>query len=335
MSRSVRGLFLALLTAVACLGLAPPAGATVTVGQVAPSVAAVNQCSFPDPYDELQLTVATGAGYVVAPSGGVLTAWSTLAGDEPNQSVSFKVFRPLGGEDFRVVALDGPRSLIPSTLNSFAVNIPVLAGDVIGFAVAGGTVAPCSFSTDLEADSYGYRKGNAAVGEVISIPEEGPSQGGRLNVSATLLPPPAITSLSPPKGSIKGVKTTIAGANFASVSSVSFGGVAAKSFSVDSEGQITAFAPASKTLAKVPVTVTTIAGTATSIVKYAYEGCTVPKLDGKRLKASKKKARRAGCGIGKVTKKGDATAKTGEVVKQSPKPGKVLAPGTQIKLTLE
>jgi len=81
--------------------------------------------------------------------------------------------------------------------------------------------------------------------------------------------------------------------------------------------------------------VTTVAGTATSATTYAYAGCKVPKLDGKKLKASKKKARRAGCGVGKVTKKGEATAKTGEVVKQHPKPGKVLAPGTKIKLTLE
>jgi beta-lactam-binding protein with PASTA domain len=36
-----------------------------------------------------------------------------------------------------------------------------------------------------------------------------------------------------------------------------------------------------------------------------------------------------------VTKKGDATAKSGEIVKQNPKPGKVLAPGTKIKVTLE
>ncbi|MGE0068008.1 MAG: PASTA domain-containing protein [Solirubrobacterales bacterium] len=48
----------------------------------------------------------------------------------------------------------------------------------------------------------------------------------------------------------------------------------------------------------------------------------------------KKKARKADCKIGKVKKLGDATAKTGEVVKQNPKPGKLLAPGTKIKVTL-
>jgi beta-lactam-binding protein with PASTA domain len=60
----------------------------------------------------------------------------------------------------------------------------------------------------------------------------------------------------------------------------------------------------------------------------------VPKLKGKRLKASKRQARRSNCRIGKVKKRGDATAKTGRVVKQRPKPGKVLLPGARIKVTL-
>jgi beta-lactam-binding protein with PASTA domain len=80
--------------------------------------------------------------------------------------------------------------------------------------------------------------------------------------------------------------------------------------------------------------VTTSAGSATSAQTFAYEGCKVPKLKGKKLKASKKTARKRDCKIGKVKKLGDATASTGEVVKQNPKPGKIFLPGTKIKVTL-
>ncbi len=103
---------------------------------------------------------------------------------------------------------------------------------------------------------------------------------------------------------------------------------------MNSEGQITAVAPPSKTLSKVPVSVTTIAGAASSVQTFAYEGCNVPKLSSQKLKASKRKSKKADCKIGSVKKRGDATAKTGKVVKQNPKPGKILAPGTKISITL-
>jgi hypothetical protein len=157
----------------------------------------------------------------------------------------------------------------------------------------------------------------------------------RPNETATILPPPTVTSINPVHGSLKGgASVVIGGTNFAELKGVTFGSVPATSFTINSEGQITAVAPASATLGKVNVTVTTIAGVATSATRFSYEGCKVPKLLGKKLKASKKKARKADCRIGKVKKRGGATARAGKVVKQSPKPGKLLPPGTKIKVTL-
>jgi beta-lactam-binding protein with PASTA domain len=49
--------------------------------------------------------------------------------------------------------------------------------------------------------------------------------------------------------------------------------------------------------------------------------CTVPKLAGKSLKASKKKIKGADCIVGKVTKKKGAKAATGKVVGQNKKTG--------------
>lgn len=62
--------------------------------------------------------------------------------------------------------------------------------------------------------------------------------------------------------------------------------------------------------------------------------CKVPKLVGKTLERAKKKIRSGGCKLGKVTKEEGATAKTGTVAKQTPKPGKILAVGTKVSVTL-
>jgi hypothetical protein len=62
--------------------------------------------------------------------------------------------------------------------------------------------------------------------------------------------------------------------------------------------------------------------------------CDVPKLKGKKLKAAKKMLRAADCRVGNVRKLEGASAKTGKVVKQKPKPGKVLAPGSKVSVEL-
>ena len=66
----------------------------------------------------------------------------------------------------------------------------------------------------------------------------------------------------------------------------------------------------------------------------APKQCVVPKLKGKTLKAAKKRARKANCRIGSVKLRGDVTKKTGEVVKQKPKAGKVKAADAKIAVTL-
>ena len=62
--------------------------------------------------------------------------------------------------------------------------------------------------------------------------------------------------------------------------------------------------------------------------------CLVPRLKGRSLKASKRGLRHADCKLGKVKKLKGATAKTGRVLSQSPKPGLELAPGATVNLTL-
>lgn len=330
-ARTVRISTAVSLAILAALAIASTAPAQVTVGQTAP--ATPFHCEFTGGFDEIQTSVAAGTSYVVPAPGGVITSWSTKTGPTPGQSLGMKVFRPVGVNSYQVVGHNGPHSLTPNTLNTFGVRIPVQAGDLIGTHVPSGVTTDCLFETLLSGDLIGYREGDTADGAPFE-PEDDYTEY-RLNLSATLLPPPVINSISPEAGSIMGASVVVTGANFASVRGVSFGSVPATSFTVDSEGQITAVAPPSATLSKVPLTVTTVAGTASSAQAFAYEGCRVPQLRGKKLKAAKKRARKANCRIGKVKKLGEATAKTGKVVKQRPKPGKILAPGAKINVSLK
>jgi len=317
--------------------LAPVTGiaeAQVTVGQTVGAPYELVPCSSSSPEDIVQISVAAGTGYAM-PSAGVLTSWSTNAGPAPGQLMGLRVYRPLGGLAFRIVGEDGPRALVAGQRNIFPVAIPVQAGDLLGLFVPGNGDAECLFGqTGFEADFYRYDQSNPSNGAVFSFSPGLFGTEERANIEASLLPPPAIASLSPASGPITNAAVTIVGFNFAAVQGVSFGGAPAKSFTVDSEGQISAIAPDSASLSQVPVAVTTVAGTATSAYPFAYEGCLVPRLKGRKLKASKKKARKSDCRIGKVKKRGDATARTGKVVKQNPKPGRILLPGAKIKVTL-
>lgn len=321
---------LALALAVVCLlGISTSAAAAIVVGQTSPGPVTESTCDYESSYDELQATVAAGTGYTV-PTAGVITSWSTNEGPGGGL-LSFKVFRPVGAS-FLVVAQDGPRPLVPGALNNFPVNIPVQAGDIIGVGVVGGSATSCVFRTELPGDRIVYKEGLTAPGQTFT-PENSFTEN-RLNLSAVLLPPPAIAAIGPASGSIKGAGVVISGLNFAGVTGVSFGSVPA-TFAVNSESQITAVAPPSKTLGAVPVTVTTVAGTATAAQPFTYEGCRVPKLKNKKLKAAKKTIRKSDCKVGNVKKLHDATAKTGKVVKQNPPPGKILVPGAKVKVTLD
>lgn len=321
----------------AFLCFSPSAEAQITVGQVAPGTNPLLSCGFVSAFDEYQTTVSSGASYTVPAPGGVLTSWSTNAGAGAGQTLGLKVFRPVSPATFQVVGHDGPRPLAPSILNTFPVSIPVRAGDIVGLVAppgaGGGIPTACEFETGRLADRIGFRKGEAPDGTIFTQEEE--ETGSRVNVAATLLPPPVVSAVSPATGSIKGgTNVVVAGANFAGVQSVVFGASAAKAFTVDSEGQITATAPASPTLSKAPITVTTVAGVASSIQTFAYEGCKVPKLSGKKLKVVKRALKKADCKLGNVKTIGDATAKAGRVVKQQPKQGGILAPGSRVSVKL-
>ncbi len=326
---------------VASLTLCAGAQAQVTVGELPPGIPL--DTSAEPPLDVWQGKAESGRGYVV-PTDGVLTSWSTTAAPTGAQELEFKVFRPQppdpsGAERMMVMGRDGPRKLTPNAVNTFEIGIPVRAGDVIGLNTA-GSVVPSAFVflTGLPGDAASLAPGSGAVGATVQA-SVFPKQV-RVNVAATLLPPPVISGISPAAGPFRGsTRVVITGSNFAKVQGVSFGAVSAAPFTVDSESQITAVAPPGAQPVAVPVSVTTLAGTATAPSGFTYlappaRGCRVPKLQGKALKAARKLLKKADCRLGKLKRRVGGTAKVNRVVAQSPKPGKLLAPGTKVNLTV-
>lgn len=161
---------------------ATPARAAVAIGQTAPSAEFCQST-----VDRLQPSVTSGSSYVVPATvtAGTITSWSTQAMAGVGRRLAMKVFRPLGGGTYMVVGNDGPHTLNPSALNTFATSVPVRAGDVLGSSTPAAAGFPgCSFGAP--GDSYRQRSGNLADGESASFPNATPDV--RLNVSAVVSP---------------------------------------------------------------------------------------------------------------------------------------------------
>lgn len=264
---------LMLLSSLILAVTASAASAQTTIGELAPGTNPFLYCT-DGPYDGAP-TGTAAAGYTV-PSAGVITSWSTNAGEGTGQQLTFKVYRPLGAKKYLVVGHDGPRSLTPSAIDTFATSIPVQAGDVIGNVDVGARTIPtaCEFQTGNPADTGFFRLGDAADGATVE--SRGEEEEVLPNETATLLLAPTISALGTTSGSTAGgTSVAISGANFAEVSSVSFGSAPASSYTIESEGQITAVSPAGPE-GSVPITVTTVAGTATSAQQFTYEAPAPP-----------------------------------------------------------
>jgi IPT/TIG domain/PASTA domain len=334
----------------ACGAIAASAAAQTTIGELMPASDPGGVCTA----GGFDIVPASPVGPYTAPTPGVITSWSTRAGAGKGQQLAFKVFRPSGtgmaGPRFTVVGHDGPRMLTPESVNTFATAIRVQAGDLIGDSDENAETVhnSCKFRTALTSDLNHEVFGDAADGKTIE------SGGGeskyRVNVTATVLAPPTISLVSPATGPAAAVTPiTITGAEFARVQSVTVGSTAV-SFATPTENDITTAIPAGTAGASVPVTVTTLAGRATSTFTYAAAPpvttspppalgppaptCVVPNLHGKKLKATKKVLGRVDCKVGRVGKKKGVTARSGKVVKQRPKPGTIRPPGSKVFVRL-
>ncbi len=106
-----------------------------------------------------------------------------------------------------------------------------------------------------------------------------------LDVTLTVVPvasPPTITGLSSTSGGTSGGQAiVISGTNFRGVQSVTFGGVPAEKFTVNSSTQITAIAPPhAATTNLTPAVITVVTGTGKATTKYSYIASLLPVVTG-------------------------------------------------------
>jgi len=301
----------------------------VTVGSL--STAPSTPATIGSPATLLNSSLGEVGADVTSPVTGTIIRWHAtgFAGGP----FRLRVLSPLGGQNFLGSGTSGPSVPLGPGTETFSASLPINAGQTIAVDNANGSdkigvvLAPTG--------SYSFfvpPLANGASGTAV-----GPAVGAEFTFNAEVLPPPAFTALSPNAGSIKGgTPVLISGTNLIEVSAVRFGSVPAASFVVQSENLISAVAPAGPALGPVDVTVTTPAGTTPVVAadQFTYTACVVPKLAGKKLKGAKKRIRKAGCRVGKVKKTEGVTAKTGVVVKQNPKAGKILAPGAKVNVKL-
>jgi hypothetical protein len=245
-----------------------------------------------------------------------------------------RVLHPDGKGAYEAAGRSAGVSPLGTGLETFETNLKIQAGDLIG-------VDPTN-----DTDEIGVKaEAGASYASIFPTPFNGtiapPSKtfsGEEIELSAEVQPAPEVTTVSPPSGPVTGTTlVTIAGKNFSGTNAVKFGATPATSFTVDSDTQITATAPLALRPGKVDVTVTTLAGANpnTRFDDYVYLACVVPAVKNKPLKKAKTLLRRGGCKLGHVKKvHSPKPSKVGKVLKQNPKPGKILAPGARVRITL-
>jgi hypothetical protein len=250
------------------------------------------------------------------------------------------------GPESKTVAVGGSIPVSPAGfgLETFSATLPIKAGQSIGLDLdREGTIG---FRATV--GGIGVNFSPALVDGVGATGREGMSTEYAFN--AEVQPVPTVGDISPAFGPLRGGnKVRVSGTDFEGASGVRFGDTPAASFEVDSESQITVVVPPRAEPASVPVSVTTVAGSATSPGVYAYErqpgeegggqqggsgSCTVPKLRGLKLKAAKRLLRKAGCATGRVTRRRGASARRARIVRQKPSPGRVLPTGTKVAVKL-
>jgi len=299
---------------------------TITVGSVLPPGPS------PTKFEQVETFFNTAlpekGANLVSPVSGTIVRWR-MQGAEGGP-FSLRVLRPNGSGGYTAMGTSSPATPAGTGLQTFAANLSIKAGDLIGVDPSNGTdkigVA------EAAGASYGFIF--PPPFDLATVAPSGSVAGKEIELSAEVQPTPAITAVTPSFGSVTGGTTvTIAGTDFTAASAVKFGSTPATSFTVESDTQITAIAPASTTVGSVDVTATTLAGTSPKVRsdEFTYEGCVVPKLKGKKLKSGRRALGRADCRVGTIKHR---KGKRGQVVKQNPKPGKVLAPGTKVNVTV-
>lgn len=318
--------------AAVCLAFAGSAQASViSIGSVLPG-------GFKsEPFERVQTLFNTSlpepGATLASPVTGAVVRWR-IQGAEGGPFY-LRVLRPNGKGAYEAVGKSGPETPPDPGLQTFQTNLKIQAGDLIGIDPSNGEKDKIGVA---EVSGAGYASIFPTPFEGSVVPPSGTTGGKEIELAAEIQPQPEVTLVSPPFGSVTGgTVVTITGKNFSQASEVKFSGVAAASFTVDSDTEITATTPKALRPGQVNVTVTTFAGTNpdTHFDDFVYTACVVPRIKNRTLKVAKSMLRRAGCKLGHVKKvNAPKPKKVGKVLKQTPNPGKVLAPGSRVRIQL-
>jgi hypothetical protein len=317
---------IATASAFALIGATGAQASTITIGSVLPPG------STPTEFGQVQTFFNTAlpekGANLVSPVNGAIVRWRVQGAE--GGPFFLRVLRPNGSGGYSAMGTSNQATPSGPGLQTFSTNLPIHAGDLIGVDSSNGTdkigVA------DVAGASFGFVFPPPFDGATVA--PSGTVSGKEVELSAEVQPTPAVSLLEPDFGPVAGGTTVkITGTDFNAASAVRFGTVPATGFTVESDTQITAIAPRSTRVSAVDVTVTTLAGTSPTVRadRFYYEGCAVPKLKGKTLKAAKKALRQADCKLGKVKRR---EGKPGKVLKQSAKPGKALKSGSKVGVTV-
>lgn len=271
--------------------------------------------------------LAEPGALVSAPVGGALIRWRYVGG--VGGPFSLRVLRP--GAAGAYTAVGSSPAVTPTSAEQqvYDVAIPIQAGDTIAINAPAGS----KLGAKAVAAPAGLLGWAPPIIEGASRTPDAQGTGTELAFGALLLPAPIITSISPPYASFKGGnRVTITGTDIGYATSVEFGGVPVE-FEPRSESEIRATAPGGK-LGPNGVTVTTVAGSSAPS-PFRTIACVVPQLKGKTVEQARKTLKRAWCAPPVVIRLQGASAKSGRVQKQIPKPGKKrYSPNKRVTLTI-
>jgi hypothetical protein len=320
------GLIATVVVGVCALMVSGAQASTITVGSVLPPGS--TPTAFGQVQTEFNTALPEKGANLTSPVNGAIVRWR-IQGAEGGPFF-LRVLRPNGSGAFAAVGTSNGATPTGSGVETFAANLPIHAGDLIGIdpSKASDTIGV----TTAPGASYGFIFPPPFDGSTVA--PSGSEAGKEIALSAEVQPVPAIASIAPTFGSIAGrTVVTITGTNFNTASTVKFGSTPAAGFTVDSDTQITATAPVGVAPGSVDVAVTTLAGTSgvSSGDRFTYTACVVPRLKGKTPKSSRRAVRRTECKFGKVIRH---RKNTHHVIKQSPKPGTILPPGSKVNVTL-
>ncbi len=155
------------------------AGTPIQLGEVGPATTCLSGSSF------VQVSVGAPPSYSV-PAAGTITSWSHQANDSASPGTGrLQVWRPAGGTSYTLVGRSGLRVFETSKLSTFATDIPVKAGDVLGLRLHSGAPA-CLIENDVDVVAAVPFSADPKLNTTLEFPP-GIAEG-RVNVSATLDP---------------------------------------------------------------------------------------------------------------------------------------------------